>query len=220
LMDTFCVTDYRSEESKSIQFNYIFGCFACFGLGIFSQEGVRVQCLISLSLYLPKVVHFLLCAYYFNTTWTPQESPICAIFTLLSFIGFSLNAYFSWHLGSGDLSRVTKLINGQYQVGVKRIWTQNKGQAALVFYPMDKQDYIDSIEENNMLWHDENSLEIFDAMSNMTTMGFAPRFCYGASKMAYIDCVKNGKLSKDFQGKKALRPMVFSHGLSANKEGY
>jgi len=48
-----------------------------------------------------------------------------------------------------------------------------------------------------------------------------PKALFGVMRVCLTDCAEEGKLAGDFfSGKKAMRPLVFSHGLSGSKDMY
>jgi len=155
-------------------------------------------------------------------------SIFCLPLTILALTGWSLNVYFSYILGSGDISKLTEILNGKYQVGVRKYTSSTRGNSCLVYYPMDRKDFIEQVEKKNMMWMAENQDEIIQTMISTYlkmlpdwAIKMVPTALFGVMRVCQVDCALEGKLHGDFaSGKKALRPLVFSHGLSGSKDMY
>jgi hypothetical protein len=98
----------------------------------------------------------LLRIWVFDNYGPPMAAPwTCFPLTILALTGWSLNVFFSYRLGSGDLSKLTEILNGKYQVGARK-YTSSRGNSCLVYYPMDRKDFLEQIENKNMMWMAEN----------------------------------------------------------------
>ena len=133
-------------------------------------------------------------------------------------------------------------MNGNYQVGVRTYHIPKPGyNGCLVYYPMDTKDFVEQIEKKNMMWMTDD-FENESTMIQIMCRSFLPdwigcyssfsdegrnfsslikqskkigRALFGVLRICQVDCVFEGKLHGDFSsGKKAIRPLVFSHGLS------
>ena len=130
-------------------------------------------------------------------------------------------------------------MNGNYQVGVRKYHIKKPGyNGCLVYYPMDRKDFVEQIEKKNTMWMNEYdwSDQIIPILCSTLlpdwiskTIALLPEriskkigpALFGVLRICQVDCAFEGKLHGDFSsGKKALRPLVFSHGLSARKEHY
>lgn len=128
-------------------------------------------------------------------------------------------------MGAQDFCRVESPgPNTPYEVGIRHIRIGEKQLEATVMYPMDEADV--KGKSYTAKWY-EDSVRMMKSykrtLCNMQTitLPFVPEFLLRAFTNIMLPAYLNGDLCEKFaSGKEAIRPMVFSHGLSADKNFY
>ena len=152
--------------------------------------------------------------------WEMWKKITCLVVNML------LNVW-SWYLinrfGLGNLNGVK--LTGKYKVGHKTIFAKKFGNAVSVWYPIDQGNYATS--QRKMYCEG-------DGLANLTAVGIGAAWisrqkqeeAMGAFMFKHIlsirtEAVTDAPLANDFlSGENKLIPVVFSHGILANREDY
>ena len=105
-------------------------------------------------------------------------------------------------------------------MGVRNIQITEKQLEASVYYPMDRNS--PSVYDAKWFNDQDRSIKAMKKVFGpMFGIPYIPSFLLRAYTRIIVPIVTDGKLCDRFaSGKEALRPVVFSHGLSGDKAMY
>ena len=115
---------------------------------------------------------------------------------------------------------------GKYKVGVRYIRTPSKGNKLMVMYPADYKKELADDNDANATWIEKESLENeLQGLANLYKVRqkfpFVPYGLLQHAGVIKMGALIDGDLSTSFShGRKKIRPLIFSHGLSASNWFY
>jgi len=146
------------------------------------------------------------------------------LFWILAMGAWVHSVDFVYKVGAADFCRLWHPSDqSPYAVGTRDTKLTDKQLEATVFYPVDKASVAD--KPYTALWYSnaDRTIESFSkSIASMVDLPMPiPNFLLRSYTNVKIPAYVNAELSSRFKtGKEAIRPIVFSHGLSADKNFY
>ena len=192
------------------------GWVLCYIIG-FQVEGVRASQAASGGVYLGMAISYFL-------SWRAY-APFNLFMSALAALAWAQNVYFAWKLGACDYSSLR--LEGPYEVGVRYIRTHELGTEASVFYPVDGGDNFKRELESSPGANAPIARDVAKALKEkqntagqLTGQAPAAGFVRAFTRIK-MGVLLNGKIAERFRkGEEAVRPVVFSHGLSSINTDY
>lgn len=189
-------------------------------------EGLRLQQIFC-------GIFYLICAIQ-HAIQTKFYSQSFEIFTIGGFLCFIMadfawlyNVYYTFHMGPSNFSKV-RIPSGKYRVGVRYLRSEKFGNEIAVFYPMDRtQDLEHKLNCGRIRfapWFRETKIT-FQGLKQQYGAKFGvkniPDFLLKCYTLLDMPAILNGDISLRFgNGRDKIRPIVFSHGLTAHTVNY
>jgi len=208
-MLTVQFVDKERVEIAVLSLNIAWIVFYVIGYKI---EGMRMQQFLSALFYLPLTIYVIIVVSM--SAWDPRKVTNI-VFTSLAALGWIHNVYYTIVLGLPNFDHLK--ITGPFRVGVRYLRMPKTECDTIVFYPIDESEYHRKIQNSNADWLNEpkkiiNAMcEVYGGENRKVPYGF-----FRILEKVKLDCVLNGALAYVFaSGEKKIRPIVFSHGLTA-----
>lgn len=194
---------------------------ACKVIGA-KREGIRLPQLFNgVAFAVWSVFYFLSVAIGGSLSNFRPDSVANIILSTLAAVFWFHNVFYTQMLGAGDFSKLK--FDGPYKVGVRYFHFAGKDVEAMCYYPIDEDEYARKIKSHNAPWMFRRD-ETTKGMQTVYKQWFGidlPHFLIRPQHVIKIDAIIDGRLARDFRGgEKQLRPVLFSHGLFAQKVHY
>ena len=144
---------------------------------------------------------------------------IIALCIYCTFLGYAIIVSFLF--GENNLNWAK--VNGPYEVGYREFHTEADGLLVSVYYPMDRDEYAERIDEpgRNPKWlryGAESRMGVAKATAAWGTEDHSHPWMFKYLEQVTINVVKDGKIANDFTGgaAKQLIPAIYDHGLTCN----
>ena len=197
-----------------------------------AYEGLRLPQLLVTPSFIAQTLTYCK-ATRFYTKPAPQlfkGSAWYQVSWLLATLAWTKSVYFASRAGASDFSLLeSQNAEHPYAVGVKYVTLTDKQLEASIFYPVDKTfvDCDDVMADSRMLnmalWTEDEYETMAGEFSKSLSKTFfkvdqAPKAILRFIATRRLPAVIEAELADRFQcGEEELRPIVFSHGLSASK---
>ena len=184
-------------------------------------EGLRMQQLVVTVPFTLHTLVYALSTSFYSQTFRPF-GVINFLVWLLAMAAWIHSVHFVALVGATDFCRIKSATDKSlYSVGTRYIQITDKRLEAQVYYPMDR---VAPQEEYTAQWFRDPERTI-NAMKNvfgpMFEIPYIPDFLLRTYTRIKVPMFKDRNLCERFaSGKEALRPVIFSHGLSGDKANY